>query len=125
MNANFKQLKNGLVLGVKKLGPLFLALKLDKFQLFDNIFDFLSLDLNDFWNLANFLLFNFCDLLMCSTPLLPNPSTSPLPLFFPKYCLLLSIILEFDLLLFFLLVAGLSDNLIIFNIEVNEAAILF
>ena len=38
MKANYKQLKVVLVLVNKKLSPFFLALKLDKFPLFNNFF---------------------------------------------------------------------------------------
>ena len=57
MKVNYKRLKADLVSGVRKLGPLFLALKLDKFLLFDSFFDFSPLDfpdLDDFWDLADF-----------------------------------------------------------------------
>ena len=60
MKTNYKWLKADLVLGVKKLGPLFLASKLGKFPLFDSFFDFLPLDfldLNNFWDLANLMAF--------------------------------------------------------------------
>ena len=42
------------MLGVKKLGLLFLVLKLGEFPLFDNFF----FSLADFWDLDNFLVFN-------------------------------------------------------------------
>ena len=44
MKANHKWLKAVLALKVRKLGPFFLASKLDKFPLFDNSF----FDLADF-----------------------------------------------------------------------------
>ena len=47
MKANYKQLKANLVLGVKKFGPPFLALKLGEFLLFDDFFDFSPLDFPD------------------------------------------------------------------------------
>ena len=49
MKANYKRLKAALALGVRKLGPLFLALKLGKFPLFDGF-----LDLANFWDLDIF-----------------------------------------------------------------------
>ena len=54
IKASHKRLKAVLVLGVKKLGLAFVALKLDEFSLFDSfsLFDFLDLD--NFWGLANF-----------------------------------------------------------------------
>ena len=51
MKANHKWLKADLALGVRKLGPLFLASKLGEFPLFGGFFDFLPLD---FPNLDNF-----------------------------------------------------------------------
>ena len=39
MKANYKRLKAALALGVKKLGPLSLALKLSKFPLFYGFLD--------------------------------------------------------------------------------------
>ena len=49
MKANSKQLKAALALGVRKLVPLFLALKLVEFPLFNNY-----LDLANFWDLDVF-----------------------------------------------------------------------
>ena len=57
MKANHKRLKIDLASKVKKLDPLFLALKLGKFPLFDKFFDFLPLDfldLGNFWDFADF-----------------------------------------------------------------------
>ena len=48
MKVNYKQLKAILVLRVKKLDPIFIASKLDKFPLFDNF------SLFNFYNLDNF-----------------------------------------------------------------------
>ena len=127
MNINHEQLKAFLVLRVKKLGPASIALKLDKFLIFDGFFKFLLLDfpdLDNFWDLAKFLLFNFSDFLACFTLLPPNSSTSPLPLFYPKVSLLLLFFLEADLLPLFLLKAGSSGNLVVFNIKVNRIVIL-
>ena len=124
MKSNRKQLNADIALGVKKLGPVFLASKLDEFLLFGSFFDFSPLDIPDLDNfraLANFWLFYFPDFLACSTPLLSNPSISLLPSFFPEAGLLLSFLLEADLLPSFLLEAGL---LVVFNIAVNGAAIL-
>ena len=50
MKTNRKWLKTILALGVKKLGPFFLVLKLGKSPLLDNFF----LDLANFWDLNNF-----------------------------------------------------------------------
>ena len=57
MKANHKRLKADLALGVSKFGPLFLALKLGEFPLFDGFFDFSPLDfpdLDSFRDLADF-----------------------------------------------------------------------
>ena len=117
MNASRKRLKGDLASGVRKLGPDSLASKLGKFPLFDEIF----LDLDNFWDLADFWPFDFPDFLACSTPSPPNPSTSPSPSFLPEAGLLSSFLLEADLLPSFLLGAG---SLVVFNIEVSGAAIL-
>ena len=124
MNASRKRLKADLASGVRKLGPVSLASKLDEFPLFGGFFDFSPLDfldLNDFWDLADFWPFDFPDFLAYSTPSPPNPSTSLLPSFLPEAGLLSSFLLEAYLLPSFLLEAGL---LVIFNIEVSGAAIL-
>ena len=57
VKANYKWLKADLALGVKKLGPPFLASKLGEFPLFDGFFNFSPLDfpnLDNFQNLADF-----------------------------------------------------------------------
>ena len=78
MNVSCKQLKASLVPEVKKLGSVFLALKLGEFLLFDDFF----LDLADFQNLDNFLLFKFLDFLAYSIPSLSTPTLlSPLSIF--------------------------------------------
>ena len=68
MKTNGKWLKAHLASGVKKLGPLSLALKLDEISLFDSFFDFSPLDFPDldnfrdlanFWNLNVFWPFDF------------------------------------------------------------------
>ena len=130
VKVNCKQLKADLAIGVKKLGPLSLALKLGKFPLFGGFFDFPNLE--NFWDLANF--FDFLDFLTCSTPSSPNLSTSPLPLFFSEAGLLPLFLLETDLLPLFFLEAGLLHlfllktgslgDPVIFNIEVSGATIL-
>ena len=116
MNASRKRLKADLASGVRKLGPASVAPKLGEFPLFDEFFP----DLADFRDLDVFWPFDFPDFLACSTPPL-NPSTSPSPSFLPEAGLLLSFLLEGDLLPFFWLTAG---SLIVFNIEVSGAAIL-
>ena len=57
MKVNCKRLKADLALGVRKLSPLSLALKLGKFLILDSFFDFSPLDfldLDNFLDLANF-----------------------------------------------------------------------
>ena len=117
VNASRKWLKAFLAPGIRKLGPVFVAPKLGKFSLFDEFFP----DLTDFWDLDIFWPFDFLDFLLCSTQSPQNLSTSPLPSFLPEASLLSSFLLEADMLPSFLLGAGL---LIVFNIEVSEAAIL-
>ena len=50
MNANRKRLKADLVSEVKKLDPVSVAPELGEFPLFDEFF----LDLDNFWDLADF-----------------------------------------------------------------------
>ena len=124
VNASRKRLKASLAPGIRKLGPISLALKLGEFPLFGSFFDFSPLDfpdLDDFRDLADFWPFDFPDFLACSTPSPPNPSTSPSPSFLPEAGLLSSFLLEADLLPSFLLGAG---SLVVFNIEMSGAAIL-
>ena len=110
------------MLGVKNFGLASIALKLVEFPLFDNFF----LDLAKFQDLDIFLPFdfpnldNFLDFLACSIPfsLTPNLLTSLLLLFLSEAGLLLSFLLKADQLPLFLLRAGLSDDLIVFTIEV-------
>ena len=87
MKANHKRLKADLALGVRKLGPVSVALKLDEFPLFDSFFNFSLLDfpdLDNFWDLADFwdlnvsLLFNFPDFLAIFTLSLSIPSPASL-----------------------------------------------
>ena len=128
VKANYKRLKAVLALGVKNFGLSSVMSELVKFPLFDGFF----LDLAKFQDLDIFLLFDFLDLnnfpdfLACFTPFLPTPnsSTSLSPLFFSKASLLLSFLLKADLLPSFLLKAGLSGDLVVFSIEISEAAIL-
>ena len=53
VKVNHKQLKASLALEVRKLKPVFLALNLNEFPLFDSF-----LELVNFWNSDNFLVFN-------------------------------------------------------------------
>ena len=103
MKANHKQLKADLASGVRKLGSLFLALKLGEFQLFDDFFDFSPLDFPDLDNFQDFDVFwpfDFSDFIPSpSTPSLPSPSSTSS---------------EIDL----------SGGVTVFSIEVSGAAIL-
>ena len=124
LTASHKRLNAALASGVKKLGLASVALKLGEFPLFDNFFDFSSLDLNNFRDLANFASFNFSDFLACFTSSLPNSLSSPLLLFFSEARLLLLFLLEADLLPSFLLRANLSNDLVTFYTAVSETTIL-
>ena len=97
MKANRKRLKADLALGVKKLGPLTLALKLDKFPLFNGF-----LDLANFRDLDIFWPFDFLDFLAIST--LPTPSPPSLSPTSSE--------------------VNLSDSLAVFSIKVKRVAIL-
>ena len=128
MKASRKRLKVVLVSKIKNFGLAFIASKLVGFSLFDNFF----LDLAKFQDLDIFSLFDFLDLnhfldfLVCSISflLISNLLTLLLLLFFSKTGLLLLFLEKADLLLLFLLGASLSNNLVIFSIKVNRAAIL-
>ena len=133
MKANRKWLKAVLALGVRNFGPSSVASELIEFSVFDNFFpdlaEFQDLDVFspfDFSDLNNFSLFDFPNFLACSTPFppIPNLLTSSSPSFFPEASLLLSLLLEADLLSLFLLKAGLSSNPVVFSVKVSRAAIL-
>ena len=114
MNISLKQLKFFLAPDIKKLGLTSLASKLGKFSLFNNFF----LDLANFWDLDNFLPFEFSDLnnfrifdnifdfLAYFIPLLLTPT-----LFSPSVT---AYFLEIDLF----------DDIVIFSMKVNRVAIL-
>ena len=106
-----KRLKVSLVPEIKKLGPVSVAPKLDEFPLFGGFFDFSPLDfpdLDNFWDLTKFWIFDFPDFLASSSPLPPllTPNITTLLLLFPTLGL------------------DTSGDLVIFSIEVNRAAIL-
>ena len=122
MNTSHKLLKTIVISKVKKDGPTFLIPKLGEFRLFDGFLDLTNLSLFDFPNLDNF--FDFPNFLTCSTLLVPNLSTSPLLLFFIKASMLLLFLLKAGLLSLFLPKTSLSNNLVIFNIELKRAVIL-
>ena len=112
MKANHKLLKTILASRVKKLGPFLLATKWGKFLLFDNFF----LDLADFWDLDNLLVFdNFWDL--DNFPVFDdfsyfsiNSSLSSTPLT--------------SLAASTLLATSIYVDTIVFNIDISSAAIL-
>ena len=88
--------------GVKNFGLAFVAPKLSEFLLFDNSF----LNLANFWDLDNFLPFEFPNFLAISlSSSILNLLTSPSPT--PSY-----------------LGVNFSGGIIIFNIEVSKVAIL-
>ena len=106
MKANRKRLKADLALGVRKLGPVSIALRLGKFPLFDEFFPGLDdfRDLANFWDLDVFWPFDFPDFLAIFTlppSILSPPSPSPS-------------LSEVDL----------SGGVAVFSIELSEAAIL-
>ena len=127
MKISRKQLKTVLILRVRNFDLAFVILNLVKFLFFDNffpdlakfkdldifsLFDFLNLD--NFFDLAYFILF------------LPisNLSTLLSPSFFSEASLLLSFLLKTDLLPSFLLRVDLLGNSIVFNIKVSGIVIL-
>ena len=113
MNANYKQLKITLALGVKKLRLFSLAVKLGEFLLFDDFFsDLADFSLFNFQDLEDFWYFDFFDFPLYLILSLLNPSTSLLSLF----------LLKTGLLLLYLLEASLSYDPIVFNIEMSEVA---
>ena len=116
MKANRKWLKIDLALGVRKLGPAFLASKLGKFPLFDSFLDladsllFEFLDLDNFRDLANFPVFGSTrfNLLFDSSP----PPTSPNSLAASTLASSIS------------LVTITYNDMVGFSIDVSDAAIL-
>ena len=122
VKTSYKQLKVVLASSIRKLGLVFIILKLGEFLLFDNFLDLADFLLSDFYNLDNFedlekfWAFNFSDFLVCLTPLLL--------ILYSLTLLLLLFYWDVGLLPLFLPRAGLSSNLIIFSIKVSRAAIL-
>ena len=113
VKANHKQLKDVLASGVRSFGSAFVISKLDEFLLFDNFFP----DLANFWDLDNFLpfeffdlnkfwLFNFLDFLIIF---------SPLPI--SNLSILLSPIFSHSKINF-------PNSIIVFSIQMSGAAIL-
>ena len=100
MKANHKRLKAILASKVKKLSPFFLVLKLGKFSFFDDFF----FDLADFWNLDNFQIFDN----------------------FLYFSINLSsfLTLSTSLIISTLSAINTYDNIVVFNIDINGAAIL-
>ena len=115
VKASYKQLKAALASGVKKLGPASITLKLGKFPLFDSFFDFSPFDLVDFWDLADFWL---SDLLVFGSTHF-NLSFDPLPLPTSPTSLAESIFTPS-----ILLASSIRDSIVVFSIDVSDAAIL-
>ena len=100
MKANRKQLKAFLMLEVRKFGPYSLVLNLGEFLLFDGF-----LDLNNFWLIDlpvfGFIYFDLSPSLTLSTLLMAS-----------------------TLVLSTLLVTSTYNDIVVFNINVSDAAIL-
>ena len=109
-NINYKKLKVVLILEMKKLNLVFLILNLDKFPFFDNFFP----NLANFWDLNNFLLFEFFNL--------DNFSNFGFINFLINLSLFLT--LSFLLVANILLIINIYNNIIIFSININHATIL-
>ena len=102
MKVNYKRLKAVLASKVRNFGLVSIALKLGEFPLFDDFF----LNLADFWDLDNFLPFEFPDFLAISSPSSTlNLSTLLLPT---------SNHLKIELF----------NGIVVFSIELSGAAIL-
>ena len=107
VKVNYKRLKAALALGVRKLGPAFLVSKLGELSLFDGFLDLANYLTFEFSDLDNFRPFdNFPNFLTSSSPspLIPDLTTSPLA--FPTSG------------------SDMSSDLVVFSIEMSEAAIL-
>ena len=105
VKVNYKRLKTSLVLKVKKFGLAFLVPKLGKFLFFDGFF----LNLANFWDLDNFLVFGFTNFSINLSLLLMS---------------LISLIASTLLASSILLAVNTYDDRLIFSIEINSAAIL-
>ena len=110
VKANRKQLKAALASGVKKLDPLFLALKLGVFPLFDGFLDIVNLLLFEFLDLDNFRPFD-------NFPVFNDDPFFLIDLLSPSTLLIL-------LAASISLVASTCDNIVIFNIDISGATIL-
>ena len=105
MKASHKRLKVILALGVRKLDPFSLILKLDEFPLFDDFFP----DLADFWELDNFWSFNNFSIFSSMNFSIDLPPSSIIPILLVANTLF---------------VANTRDDTIVFNINVSGVAIL-
>ena len=116
MKANCKRLKADLALGVRKLGPVFLVLKLGEFLLFDGFLDLANFlpfkfpDLDNFRDLANFSGFGSIrfNSLFNSSPPPTSPTSLAASILAPSTSL----------------VAITYNNLVVFSIDVSGTAIL-
>ena len=99
VKANHKWLKVALALRVKKLDLFSLVLKLGDFPVFDNFFP----DLANFWDLNNFLIFNFIDFSIDLQP---------------------SSIIPTSLVANILSDTSIYDNMVVFNIDISDVSIL-
>ena len=104
IKASHKRLKVALALGVKKLGPAFVALKLGEFPLFDSFFDFSPFNLDDFQDLA--IVWPFDLLIFGSTCFDLSLDLSPPPISPTS------------------LAASTCDDMVVFSIDVSGVAIL-
>ena len=107
LKACHKRLKAALALGVRKLGPVSLLLKLGEFLLFDSFLDLAEFLPFEFPNLYDFKPFeNFPDFLASSSLPSPTPNSTISALSFPTSGL------------------DISDDPVVFSIEMSEVVIL-
>ena len=111
VKVSHKQLKVILASGVRKLSPTSVASKLGEYPLFNGFFDLSLFDLDDFWDLANFWLFDLPVFgFICFNPL--PPLMSP------------TLLLASTLAPSISLAASNYNDMIVFNINVSDTAIV-
>ena len=117
---NRKRLKADLALGVRKLGPDPVALKLGKIPLLGGFFDFSPLDCPDLDNFRDLADFWLSDLpVFCSTRFDPSlDSSPPPPLTLPTSSAASTLAPST------LLAVSTCDDMVVFSIDVSGAAIL-